>query len=369
MFNIKKKKKGLTLIETLISLVILCFIITPILMIVSSSRNLNKDGEVTQKNIYILQKYAEKFKEKDLSSANLTNNESFTQETFTENGQQKERMTKIFTPKDSNTSNQDIDIPSGYKVKVNIEALDDYKFADTASSTTSTSTNTGGSSNTSTSNSGYSSIKYDAKINIIKHVDTTGNIGTQAADLFVENKDGQKQGNTYPVNNNYILEVINGEDNNGSVVDGLIINLKDGTSENPIKTWIFESTDKNQINDASVIVQVDSNEDNSSNVSLTVNCYNKINSSNDYLYLVSSKDISVGGSSGIVNTSVSVKQGTVYVTDGIYKRTDSSNTNQASDYDNTTRLYKIVLSLYKDNQTPEVDKPVQQVTTYKTVSK
>lgn len=366
MFDIKKKKKGLTLIETLISLVILCFIITPILMMVSSSRNLNKDGEVTQKNIYVLQKYAENFKEKNLSKGNLSSNESFNEETFTQNEETKKRMTRIFTSKGSSGSGQDLDIPAGYQVKVNVEALDNYKFAD---ATSSTSTNIGGSSSTNTSSNGYSSNKYDAKINIVKHVDATGNIGNQVVDLYVEDKSGQKKGSIDAINDGYILEVINGQYNNGVVADKLIINLKDGNLESPIETWIFDSTDKNQVKDASVILQVDSNEDKESNINLVVNCYNKIDSSKMELYAAKSKDISKSGSNGIVNTSVSIKQGIVYLTEGIFKRTDSTNSGGSANYSDDTRLYKIVVSLYKDTQTPEVDKPIQQVTAYKTVNK
>jgi len=63
MFKIKRKKKGLTLIETLISFLILTFVLTPILMVVNSSVKLNKTGDDNQKSLYIAQKYVEDFKQ------------------------------------------------------------------------------------------------------------------------------------------------------------------------------------------------------------------------------------------------------------------------------------------------------------------
>lgn len=377
MFNIKKKKKGLTLIETLVSLVILSFVITPMLMIVSSSRNTNRNGEIIQKNIYILQKYAEKFKREDVSKGNLKNNESFIEETFKEDGKDKTRMFKILTPTASNPNEKDKDIPEGYKVKVSIEALDSYKFPDETGTDAGTGISTGGSLDVSASNNGYDSIKYDAKINIVKHVDSEGKIGIQVADLFVEDKDGHKQGNIYAVNNNYVLEITNEKENSNSLEDKLIINLKNNSSENIIKTWTFESTGKNEPNNASVIVQVDSNEEKSSDINLPINCYNKIKGSNMSVYLAKSKDISTSASNEVINcfkdkegnSLVWIKEGTVYITDGIYNRTDSTNENSNGNYSNETRLYKIIVSLYKDNQNPESDKPIQQVTSYKTVNK
>lgn len=371
MFNIKKKKKGLTLIETLISLTILCFVITPMLLIVSSSRNTNKSGEITQKNIYILQKYAEKFKGEDVSTENLQNNEEFSEESFQEDGKDKTRMYKILTSTSSNSNEKDKDIPNGYKVKVSIEALDSYKFADETNKTT------GGTSNSNASNNGYNSIKYDAKINIIKHVDAGSNIGAQVADLYVENKDGGKQENTYPIKNNYVLEITNGEDSINIKEDKLIIKLKDNNSQDSIKTWTFESKDKSQPNNASVIVQVDSNEEKTSDINLPINCYNKIKGSNMSLYLAKSKDIAASGNNEVINcfkdkdgnSLVYIKEGTVYITDGIYSRTDSANPSNHGNYSNVTRLYKIVVSLYKEDQDPKSDKPMQQVTAYKTVNK
>lgn len=374
MFNIKKKKKGLTLIETLISLTILCFVITPMLLIVSSSRNTNKSGEIAQKNVYVLQKYAEKFKGEDVSTENLKNNEEFNEESFQEDGKDKTRMYKILTATSSNLNKKDKDIPNGYKVKVSIEALDSYKFAD---KTKDDEESTGGTSNSNASNNGYNSIKYDAKINIIKHADAGSNIGAQVADLYVENKGVSNQKNTYPIKNNYVLEISNGEDNNNSVEDRLTIKLKDNNSKKPIKVWTFESADKNQANNASVIIQVDSNEEKISDINLPINCYNKIKGSNMSLYLAKSKDISASANNEVINcfkdkdgnSLVYIKEGTVYITDGIHNRTDSANPSNHGNYSNVTRLYKIVVSLYKENQDPKSDKPMQQVTAYKTVNK
>ena len=95
------------------------------------------------------------------------------------------------------------------------------------------------------------------------------------------------------------------------------------------------------------------------------------------VYLAKSKDISTTSDNEVINcfkdkdgnSLVWIKEGTVYITDGIYNRTDSTNTNSNGNYSNETRLYKIIVSLYKDNQNPESDKLIQQVTAYKTVNK
>lgn len=338
MFIIKKKKKGLTLLETLISFLILTFVLTPMLMIINSSVKTNKSGEDKQKTLYIAQKYAEDFKRKDI---------------------ERNKLGKIqkFKNKDVPDDEIDPDIPDGYFVNVIVEDLPRYKFSvttNTAISTTSALTGTDENTDSTTS-SGYNSIQYDAKVKIIKS-DKAGIV----AYLDVDGKDNTKR--TCDLNNEYRLEISNDKDKDiisSEEKKFLLIILKDSTgkviNEEPWKIYKDPNTNKN----ANIVIQVDSNEQTSSNVDLYIDCYNKINESNMSVYFAKSKKTTLPSdfNNDVVNCHLENKQGQVSIYSNIYNNT----TNNYSDSD--TRVYKITVMVFKDGQ----DSPINQVITYKTV--
>lgn len=92
-----KKKKGITLLETVISFTILSVVLMPIFSVVISSVKSNKISEDTQKDLYLAQKYAEKFKFQELKTKSV--------EYINGNGT------------DTNT---DTEIPKNKKVKIEI---------------------------------------------------------------------------------------------------------------------------------------------------------------------------------------------------------------------------------------------------------
>jgi Type II secretory pathway, pseudopilin PulG len=332
MFNIKKKKKGLTLIETLIAFTILTFVLTPMMMIINSSVKTNKSGEDKQKTLYIAQKYAEEFKRNNIDKNKL--------------GQVQEFI--------------NADVPKGYFINVIVEPLTEYKFADVATATATTSSNT---------NNGYNQIEYDAKIKMIKDT-STSKVGI-VAHIEVDDKNGIK--GTYDLNSNseYKLEINNGKDNNSSTtgIDNVLeIILKD-SSDNIIagSPWtVYKTPDTNK--NANVIVQVECNEHDTSSVKLDVDCYNKIIDGNMSVYFARVKDTTLSDdfNKDVVNCSLTNQQGKVNIYSNIYNKSDTTNV-----YSNTdTRVYKITIRLFKDGQNTNPqsgDKPINQVVTYKTV--
>ncbi|KZL93402.1 type IV pilus modification PilV family protein [Clostridium magnum] len=339
MFNIKKK--GLTLIETLIAFTILTFVLTPMMMIINSSVKTNKSGEDKQQTLYIAQKYAEDFKSKGIDKNKL--------------GQ-----IQTFKNKDVPDGNKDLDIPDGYFVNVLVEPLTEYKFSDVATGTATQVASPNPDENTGDTNyNGYDSIQYDGKIVISKDM-TNLDI---AAHMELDIKDGSQH--TYDLKDSYTVEISNGKDDGSNV---LIINVKDDHNNNINKEpWVVNknpSTSK----DSNVIIQVDANEKNEPTAKLYINCYNKISESSMCVYLVKSKNTTLSEeyNNDVINSLLTNQQGKVNIYSNIYNKTDTTNA-----YSNTdTRVYKITIKLFKDGQNTDPqsgDKPISQVVTYKTV--
>lgn len=338
MFSVKKRKKGLTLIETIISFTILSIVSIPMFSIIMSSVKSNKLGEDKQKTLYVAQKYAETFKSKDIDKSKL--------------GQ-----VQLFKGTEVPEENKDLDIPQGYFVNVVVEPLTGYKFADVDINTANNDGST--SSSSSSTNSGYTSIQYDTKIIISKN--TTG--PDIVANMEIDSTDGSKY--TYPLKTNYKLEISNGSDNGSNA---LVINLKDdnGIGVNVDSLTINKTPLTN--NNSNVIIQMDANEKDEPTANLNIDFYNKIDGSDMTVYLAKVKDTTLSDSynNDVIKCSLKNQQGKVNIYSNIYDKSDT--TNVYSDGD--TRVYKITIRLFKDGQNTDAisgDKPINQVITYKNV--
>lgn len=337
MFNIKRKKKGVTLIEVIISFAILSIVLGPMFGMISLGVRTNKTGENTQKGLYAVQKYAEKFKSPDIFKFS---------DTFQNNSSQ------IFT------NTQDSDIPYGYFVKVDITPMPEYEFGDAATAAASTTDSSVTAADSDTSDV-YDDISYDAKIIIQKNADKNY---PQLANLYVEDNSENKQGSTVAVDNNYTLYI-----GNGSNVEGdkrLTIKFTD-ESGNEVYT-LPDTFIKRNGDNASIVIQIDASQsDSSQSINLKIDYANYVYSSNMSIYYVRTKDISTTGNYDLIKPSFENERGTAKIYDNIYIKNNSDSNNVK--YSNT-RLYKISVKLFKDGQNTDPvsgDKPIQQVNAYR----
>lgn len=337
MFNMIRcvniKKKGLTLIETVVSFAILMIVLGPMLGIINLSVKNNKAGEKTQTGLYVLQRYAEKYKSEDIDTSKIVANKfkddsgNYVISGFDEN------------PTDNN-------VPKGYFVHVKVEALDQYKFADVVTSVATAQ---------AAPTTGYSSIDYDVKLVI-----DTNNLNQPY--IEISGKDGSEHEQSLV--DNYIIEISNGDARTSTL---MLVTVKDSSNTVIAGPWEISKirADNASIKDGNIIVQVDGNK-NSSNGSLNINCYNKIDDGNMNVYSAELKDTSanLNSNKGAMNCTINNCEGKVKVYSNIAAIKDLH-----ENHKNNTRLYKITIGLYKvgDNAQDESVNPVQKVIAYKTV--
>lgn len=336
MFNKNNKKKGLTLIETVISLAILMIVLGPMLGIINLSVKTNKDGERTQNGLYAVQKYAEQYKREDIDSTKFKD----------ESGNPLPQIEKKF--------DSDTDIPKGYFIHVKMEPLNQYNFADTD-----TSADTSSSTTTITPSPGYSGIDYDVKLAI-----NTNSSNNPFVSVTGKDKSSYQQ----LLQDGYTIDISNGDARNSTLEEEtILVAVKDSLDTVVAGPWEISKirSGNASIKDGNIIVQVDANKDKSSG-SLNINCYNKVKDGCMNVYSAQLKDASASSSNdkSVMNCSINNCEGTVKVYSNITALKDID-----ENHKNGTRLYKITVSLYKNGdstQDPNV-KPVQRVIAYKTV--
>lgn len=136
MLSFKKRKKGFTLVEVVLSVTILAIIVSPVLSMVLTNVKINKDSEDKQKALYIAQKTIEKQK---LDSSIIT----------------------------GTTTSEAID----FKIQKTITELENYKFPDVINNNENNNIEETTTNNTPKT---FADISYDAKIDI--NTDTKDNL-------------------------------------------------------------------------------------------------------------------------------------------------------------------------------------------------
>lgn len=327
MIKVKSKKSGLTLIEVVVSIAILSIVSTPVLSMVLTSVKTNKSSEDKQKAIYIAQKYVEKFKSEDVDS-------------FKSEGSLGATNNEVNFRKA-----QDPDMPDDFAVVAEISPQTDYVFPDQQNN------------NNNASYKKFSDIIFDGEIVLSKK--TGGNNAVAGSAIKVLNKDKE---DIIPIINqnlgsldgdkSYDLEILNGIQNNNSFDDKIAINLKETGQQQYLAKWMVErkKTPKN----ADVVIYMDSE----AKTTINVLGYNNISDSDFNIYFAKAKD-SLNKDDNIKYSFVNQK-GIIKTYSNIFKLTGN--------YNNSSRVYKINIKVWKEQQDPQKEKPLEEVNAYKSVA-
>lgn len=260
------KKKGLTLIEVLISMCILVIIVPPIISMVLTGVKTNKKAEDNQRALYIAQQCVEEIKAKELTKDNIGS---------------KER------------------IEDNFKITQTITPEEEYYFPDNK--------------NDNKEKEDFRAIEYDGKIEVKTH----NNI--DEIYLYKGNDGNNKIGSVNLKEDTNIINIINGVKENGNVDESEII-LE-------INNESFEIEKENTKKDSNIIIELNSIENTIEDEAPKIEIHTINNSHNKdgnfNIYLVKEKGTNI-------KYSFSNDLGKVKVYSNIFKYKDGKKPKNAS---------------------------------------